>query len=1109
MRNVVVWIRPVAIAISLIAVFASNSNAQLPNTRLSAIFPTGGQVGSTVEVTITSGVELEEISALQFDHPGISARPKMQDVGGKPTAVANVFVVSIAADVAPGQYEVRAIGFFGISNPRFFVVGTQKESIEVEPNNAREQANALDLNQVLNGRINPGADVDWLKFTGKAGQRTIISCTAKRLDSRLDATLELYSAAGKRLDFARRNLSSQDPFLDFTVPADGDYFVKLYDFTFAGGEEYPYRVCCSTGPYIDFVLPAAGIPDSNAQYMVYGRNLPGGKPAGISSHGRPLEKLTVNIALPAIGDLLDPKVSLEPFSASIDAVPYSINAATGLSNLVMIQLGKFVPVLEVEPNDKGSQAQKVIVPIEIDGQFQSRNDVDCFEFDAKAKDAFWIEVIAHRSGASIDPVLVIDQVKTNDKGEQTLTRISAQDDDANNPLPNLFDTMNDDNTVKFVAPADGTFRITLRERYGNVKQDLSVYRLIIRKESPDFRAVAVPTILTPPGTRQAAPSEINLRRGDNFPVNVMVFRRDGFSGPIEVSAEGLPVGVTCRDITIGTAPASGVLVFTSTEDAPAWAGTIKLVAKARIDDPASVESVAAAKAVAKADADALAAAEKALSKPADDLAKANESLTAAKAELTQKPDDAAIKQKVTDAEARVAAAVAALKPLTDARTAAEQKVTEVNAALQRAETAMNLAARQVAHVARYGTVVWGAPQPNIGATARVAQAIELSIMPEPSPFQLTTDVYRVIANHSRQILVPVKLARRSGFDQPVNITISGQPPNSQVENKPIPKEKSDENFRLFIPPNVPVGTYVTYLTGQAAVSYRKNPAKADKAKAEFDAAEKTANAVAEELKAATAAKDAALKKLTDDAAILKQLTEAKEQSQKALTDAQTAEKAAADAFKNAGDNADEKAAAEKKLAEAQANSKSATDALAVAEQSRIEADTVLKQSEQAKVKSESVLKLVDDKNKAAMAEKAVADQKFKAADTYAKAANINFHPTTTPIIITVKPAPYTLSATPADAGAIKIGAKIEVKCELKRQNGFAGPVTLSLPLPPNVTGIKAEPVTVAADQSAATLVIEAAADAPEAQLANMVVRGVSQWDGEAIVDQPVTLKTVK
>ena len=1060
-------------------------------------------------MTLTSGLELEEISKLLFNHPGLVATPKTQDVGGKPVAIANQFAVSVAADVPPGNYEIRTVGFYGISNPRTFVVGVKKELNETEPNNAREQAVRVEVNQTVNARINGATDVDWYKFAGKAGQRVLIDCVARGIDSKLDAALEIYNTAGKRLDFARKNLVSQDALIDVTLPADADYLVKVYDFTYAGGEDYVYRLTISTGPYIDFVMPAAGLPGSNSQYTLFGRNLPGGQPAGIVSHGHPLEKLVVNIPLPAASDLLDPKLTLEPFSAGIDAVPYAINSSTGPSNVVMIQFSGTAPVVETEPNDKGPQAQKIVVPGEIDGQFQARNDIDCFQFDAKAKESYWIEVVAHRAGAALDPVVVIDQVKTNDKGEETLTRISALDDDPTNPLANLFDTLSDDNVVKFVAPADGTFRITLRERYGNSKHDLGVYRLIVRKETPDFRVVAVATALTPPGQRQATPCGITLRRGDNFPVQVVVFRRDGYAGPVTVTAEGLPPGVTCRDISVGVAPPSGVLVFSSSEDAPAWAGTIRLVSKARIDDPTASEALTAAQATAKAAPDANAAADKAIAKPTEELTKANEALAAAKVELAAKPDDEGLKKKVADAETKVTAAAAALKTATDARAAADQKVNETKAAAIQAENVKNAAAREVTHPARYGTIVWGAPQPNIPGDARLSESIELSVMEEPSPYQITTDVHRVEANHNRQILVPVKIARRNGFDQPVNITVQGQPPNAQVENKPIPKEKNDEVFRLFIPPNAPVGTYVTYLTGQAAVSYRKNPAKADRTKAEFTAAEQAANAAAEALKTATATKDAAIKKAADDAANLKKLTEAKQQSDKALADAQAAEKVAAEGVKNAGDNADLKAAAEKKLVDSQLAAKTALDAQTAAEKSRADAELVGKQADEAKVKAEAETKVADDKNKAATAEKAAADQRFKAADAYAKAANLNFHPTTTPIVITVKPAPYTLTAAPADGGSVKLGSKIEVKCEVKRQNGFTGPVTLNLPIPPNVAGIKAEPVVIPADQTAGVLIVEAAGDAAEAQLANMVVRATSQFEGEAAVDQPVNLKIVK
>jgi hypothetical protein len=172
-------------------------------------------------------------------------------------------------------------------------------------------------------------------------------------------------------------------------------------------------------------------------------------------------------------------------------------------------------------------------------------------------------------------------------------------------------------------------------------------------------------------------------------------------------------------------------------------------------------------------------------------------------------------------------------------------------------------------------------------------------------------------------------------------------------------------------------------------------------------------------------------------------------------------------------------------------------------------EVIAKQAEEARVKSEADLKVADELNKGTTAEKAAADQRFKAADAYAKAANINFHPTTIPIVITVKPAPYTVTATPADGGNVKVGGKVEVKCEVKRQNGFIGPVTLTLPIPPGVVGVKGEPVVIPADQSVGSIFVEAAADAPEAQLPNMVVRANAQFAGEAAVDQPVALKVVK
>lgn len=1089
-------------------VSATPAFAQLPQTRVYAVFPPGAQVGTVTDVVVTSGADLEELSKLLFNHPGITAVPKMQDQGGKPVPVVNTFTVTVAADVPIGAYEVRGVGLYGISNPRVFTVGSRKEIPETEPNNATEQATPLELNVTVNGKVNGATDVDYYKLTLTQGQRLLVDLLAKRIDSKLDGSLELYDPAGRRVTTARNNVM-RDPLLDFTVPANGDYVLRLTDFVYAGGEDYTYRLTAHTGPHVDYVWPPAAVPGSTAAYTLFGRNLPGGEPSGVLLNGRPLDKLTTNIAAPVDATQLDATLPTEPSSSGIDSFAYRFTGANGGANPVMMTFATAPVTSEVEPNNLPAQAQKITVPGEFAGQFQAKADVDLLQFEAKAGQILWMEIDSQRLGNGADPYLTLDQVTVNEKGEETLKRITAIDDDGTNLLPNVFDTLNDDPIYKFTVPADGNYRVSLRDRYAASRGSPSlIWRLTVRTEAPDFRLVAVPISPTPPPAKQALTWSIGLRRGDNVALNVLALRKDAFTGPIDISVEGLPAGVTCKDISIGTTPSSGTLVFTSAEDAPPWAGTVRIIGKAKLEDPAKVAAVTAAQAAVKAATDAVAAADKAIAKPAEDLKKETDALAAAKAEFVAKPDDEALKKKVADAEAKVVAATQAHQAAVAAKTAAEQKLAEVNAALAQAQAAQQAAVKEVVRFARTGTVVWNG-QPNVPGDARISQNLELSVIEEPAPFQLVTTVHREVVNHNRQILVPVKLIKRPGFDANVALQFVGQPANVQIENKPINKDKPDEVFRIFVPPNAAAGTYTMYLAGQAQVSYRRNPQKADRLKAEFDAADKAATAVTEAVKVATTKRDETVKAVPVAQEALKKATEAKAAADKVLADAQAAEKVAAEAVKNAGDNVDVKAAAEQKLVEAQAAVKTATDAVPVAEKVRVDADAAVKAAEQAKVAAEAVLKQTDDQAKAATAEKAAAEKRHKDAETASKPQNINFIPPTTPIVLTIKPAPYTLTAAPTDGGNVKQGGKNEVKVEIKRQNGFAGPVTLSLPLPPGVVGVKAEPVIVPADQTAGTLVVEAAADAPEAQLANMVIRVVSQFDGEAAVDQPVALKVVK
>ncbi|HAH49318.1 MAG TPA: hypothetical protein DCM07_31655, partial [Planctomycetaceae bacterium] len=246
--------------------------AQLPQTVIYSVNPSGGQKGQTVEVRVTNGKDLDELNALWFSHPDIKATPKMQDSNGKQIPVANTFQVTIGNDVPPGVYDVRANGLYGLSNPRSFVVGDLPEKTEAEPNNKEDQATPMDVNSVMNALLNGATDVDYYSFTGKKGDKVSIDCRAARIDSPAVAIVELYGPDQRRL-VSERDTFRNDPYINLTLPLDGTYKIKVYDLTYAGGVDNVYRLSVHQKPHIEFIMPPSGTPGTTGSYTLYGYNL--------------------------------------------------------------------------------------------------------------------------------------------------------------------------------------------------------------------------------------------------------------------------------------------------------------------------------------------------------------------------------------------------------------------------------------------------------------------------------------------------------------------------------------------------------------------------------------------------------------------------------------------------------------------------------------------------------------------------------------------------------------------------------------------------------------------------------------------------------------------
>lgn len=569
----------VVFAAAVLAAVASPGFAQLPAARLGSIYPAGARAGQTVEVTIT-GADLDGVDRLTFSHAGIKAVQKTAEPGPfdeGPQPVENQFVVTVAANVPVGVHEARAVGKYGMSNPRAFSVGDIAETGEIEPNNQASEATEVEQPTVINGRSNAAGDIDYYCFQAAAGQRITVAGYARRIDSPLDSVITVYDPQGRQLGSSRDALEG-DSLVDFRARSAGRYVIEIHDAAYQGGPDYVYRVHVGVLPVIDFVFPPAAAAGGNRRFTIYGRNLPRGQNAGLTVDGAPLQKLTANIALPggAAAQALKYDSLLEPAAAALDAVEYRVKSPLGSSNPVLVGVAAATPVEESEPNNAPDQAQQLKAPCEVMGQFYPARDRDWFRFDAKQGESFGIEVIAQRMGVHANPSLMVERVVKPAEGEEPeqTQQLGYVFDSARDDGGPEFDIRHDDPVFRFTAPDDGTYRILVRDAYADVASDpRHVYRLALYNGQPDFRLAAV---------AEGSHSAVLLRKGGQVGIRVVAFRRDGFDGEIELAATNLPPGVSATGAILGPEQHHTMIVLSAAANAKDATGLIQVVGKAKV-----------------------------------------------------------------------------------------------------------------------------------------------------------------------------------------------------------------------------------------------------------------------------------------------------------------------------------------------------------------------------------------------------------------------------------------------------------------------------------------------------------------------------------------------
>jgi len=559
-----------AVLLSAFLSVASLTQAQPATPRIGYVYPAGGQRGATFQTTI-GGQSLDGVTNAFVSGDGVQAtvvdfnkpmpqgqfnnlREKLRELQDRKAAArrwpnsTNVWTaadektvaeirekilknppnrqgnpaiaetvtlrVTLATNAEAGEREIRLGTPTGLSNPLVFCVDHLpefsqpaakaanpdadrfRERFGKPPTNAPAKSETrITLPAVVNGQIMPGR-VDRFRFHARKGQQLVAIVSARELIPYLadavpgwfQATLALYDSKKKELAYAYDFRFHPDPVLHCEIPKDGDYVIEIKDAIYRGREDFVYRITVGELPFVTSLFPLGGKAGKSTTVELRGWNLP-------------LAKLTQENKTPG----------LQLVSVTKDEY---------VSNRMPFAVDDLPEVLEQEPNDVPSHAQRVTLPVIINGRINQPGDADVFRIEGRAGDEIVAEVTARRLDSPLDSVLKL----TDAAGKQL-----AFNDDHEDKASGL-NTHHADSYLRATLPTTGSYYVHLGDTQ-HKGGDEYAYRLRLSPPRPDFELRVVPSSLT-------------ARAGVSVPLTVYALRKDGFTNEITLALSDAPDGFT-------------------------------------------------------------------------------------------------------------------------------------------------------------------------------------------------------------------------------------------------------------------------------------------------------------------------------------------------------------------------------------------------------------------------------------------------------------------------------------------------------------------------------------------------------------------------------------
>ncbi len=475
---------------------------------LGYLYPSGGQVGTTVEIE-AGGLNINKATKVLFSHEGISAeiepikesaakkrkRRRLNDQSSPQLADRVKLRITIAADVPCGMYDLRLQGVSGVSNMLPFEVASYPNFVENNRASQRNPNRVTSLPAVLCGYVTPGG-VDYFNFEGEKGQTIVATVKARQMVPYIaDAVpgwfqpvLKIVDSEGREVAYSDDYHHNVDPVIITTLPKNDNYTVIIHDAIYRGREDFNYRIHLGVIPFVTGRYPAYGTVGKSVKQQLEGVNL-GATTAKVKVKKAGYNSLTFTNSI-GTSD-----------AVSFYALPKGVKH---------IQTPKEGAVLNVESA--------------ISDSLTSAAKVKRYTINAQMREPIIVELIGRRNGSRIDAVMRL---------KDCYGKVVAKKDDTEDPLQGMM-TFHADPVLKYTPKRGEVLILEVEDLYQGYGADYH-YLLWRHRQMPTFNAFVAPANITVPAGGTAT-FRVDITGKVKRPANLIV--------------EGLPAGFTTSSLNI-------------------------------------------------------------------------------------------------------------------------------------------------------------------------------------------------------------------------------------------------------------------------------------------------------------------------------------------------------------------------------------------------------------------------------------------------------------------------------------------------------------------------------------------------------------------------------